>query len=235
MQGDISTKVSARQALLDEMEVDEGKVRGDMREDSTIRSLRDAQKDNSSNGESTPANAGDDIEMEIDDANADVEGEEDENLTPAVQTPGEESPAIATGDENEDDLFGEEQSEDMGLEENGNEGDGEEEDRGDRDEKDEVEGAENEMAALLNAELATTPDSPNMTEEQAQANAAAALNDFAMAGGLDEPAESPDPDAMREYRLGMSGVEGGVGMRRLASGLGVADDDDDESSEDSDD
>lgn len=89
------------------------------------------------------------------------------------------------------------------------------------------------MASMLRAELGSSPNTP---DEQAQASATAALNEFAMAGGLaQDQAESPDQgDTMRDYRLGVGGVEGGVGMRRLASGLGVADDDD-ESSDDSDD
>jgi transcription initiation factor TFIID subunit 7 len=96
---------------------------------------------------------------------------------------------------------------------------------------------EDEMAAMLRAELGNlvTDSSPAAmsvgtpgAEAQAQADAYNALNNFAMAGGMEalpfEPASSP---AYREY----SGVEGGVGMRRLAEGV----EEDDDSSDESDD
>ena len=64
-------------------------------------------------------------------------------------------------------------------------------------------------------------------DERAQANAMAALEDFALLGGLDagSPAVGGNP----------FGVEGGVGMRRLATGVPDGEDDEDEDSSDSDD
>ena len=162
----------------------------------------------------------------------DAEGEEQEVPTPAAQTSRTAgSPAQATVEE-EEDLFGDEQSDVTGAGQDEQEAGAEDEDEGRQDE--EVgDGQDDDMAAMLQAELGGSPATP---DEQAQASAAAALNDFALLGGLEQggPDSADQGEAMREYRSGMAGVEGGVGMRRLASGLEVGDDDD-ESSDDSDD
>ena len=113
--------------------------------------------------------------------------------------------------------------------------------------------ANDEMAEMLKAELADLPSSPPLAataaateagmtveseagemegleeglNEREVADANAALDDLSMAGmGGSSPAD---------IGFGYGGVEGGVGMRRLASGMMPGDDDDEDSSDDSDD
>lgn len=231
LQGDITTKVTARQVLVDELESMDDTRPTARKEQIAVPLGVDSSKDTSPSGLPTPAAVSQGRDDATEAMDVDAEGEEEEPITPAGQTPGQESsPAQATeGEEGEDDLFGDDQShsEDTGAEDDEDDAEGEE------DEEDihaEGEG-DDDMAAMLQAELAGSPATP---DEQAQANAAAALSDFAMAGGLEQGDSTDQGDALRDYRLGLAGMEGGVGMRRLASGLGVADDDD-ESSDDSDD
>lgn len=181
----------------------------------------------------TAAGTGDEGGDGVDDGEGeeDAEGEEEDGGDEGEDASGDEE----GGDDDADgEGEGDEEGAGVGAREQG--GDGEEYDE-DGDGVGMGDEEEDEMAAMLRAELGdlVTDSSPAAmsvgtpgAEAQAQADAYNALNNFAMAGGMEalpfEPASSP---AYREY----SGVEGGVGMRRLAEGV----EEDDDSSDESDD
>lgn len=245
LQDDVNTKVAVRQALLDEIEA------------KTADAGAAAATDDAAKAAATPA-AGDeerDDSAGLFDDDADGEGEF-EGQTPAA-TPGMamatpmpegESPAA----ESDEDLFGDDDDDDgdgesvgatpaatpglptPAVPEGDAEGEGEEEDGDDAEGDFEMGGDEDaevmdEMALLLQAELGGQPDPGDIaaaavSATEAGADAAAlALDDLAAAGALEAPSS-----------YGFSGVEGGVGMRRLASGVIAADDssDDDDSDDD---
>lgn len=185
-------------------------------------------------GTGTPA-AG--TPMEVDDPASASYYDEAPTPTPPIATPtAGPSPAINEYDgEDDDDLFGDAESEVTGVDmptpdqvnELGDDGDG------DGDEEEE-EDEEDEMAALLRAELGGEENEvvPDM-EEQLQADAAAALDDFAFFGGLEDEQGASSPMGHGEDDFVDLGglVEGGAGMRRYVDGAEGEDD----SSEDSDD
>lgn len=214
LQNDINTKVAARQVLLDAIQ----------KEQSDARAAAEAEEVKTTE----PAKA--DVEGEADgDADALFE---DDDMEPGSATPA--TPAIGVtpaAESDDDDLFGDGDDDDdldTPMETPappGMTGDGELDAQGDLDLVEEGEEGDgdllepddemDEMAALLQAEL----DGPQVADADtgAAADAAtAALDEFTLA----------------DQGFGGFGVEGGVGMRRLASGI-VPDDEDTE--EDSDD
>lgn len=237
LQDDISTKVAARQVLLDAIE----------KEQSDARAAAEAALPKAP-------------EEPVDDADGlfDEEGDVDSNATPAA-TPGllAATPAAEEYDDDED-LFGDadDGESDTGtaaantplppvevdvdmevdVEMDALFGDEAEVDAvppvgGDGDE--EMLEADDEMTAMLQAELGDDDgdlfgdDADDLFGEGGETAATDAA-----AAALDEFAREADAALNASIGSGFAGVEGGVGMRRLASGVV---DDDDSSGEDSDD
>ncbi|BEJ02973.1 hypothetical protein CcaverHIS641_0101480 [Cutaneotrichosporon cavernicola] len=237
LQDDISTKVAARQVILDAIE----------KEQSDARAAAEAA---APKAPEEPVDDGDGLFEE--------EGEMDSNATPAA-TPGllGATPAAEEYDD-DDDLFGDaddgesdtgtavantpmpqiEVDVDMDVDADGlfgDDGDGD----GDVDVEVQVEGVghevlleepDDEMAAMLQAELGDDDLFDDKGDDLFGDDGETAATDAA-AAALDEFARETDA-ALNASLGGFAGVEGGVGMRRLASGVA---DDDDSSVEDSDD
>lgn len=243
LQDDVNTKVTARQVLLDAIE----------KEQSDARAAAEAAAPK-------PEVVVDDGDAGLFEEDGDAEGEMDSNATPAA-TPGlvGVTPAAA---ESDDDLFGDDGDEsdtgtgvlntpapaastpailddemdiDGGVEEMDalfdDDGEGAGEDDGDEEMLD-ADDEMDEMAALLQAELGGNEPPPEAdaglsfdADLGAQAEAAtAALDEFVR-----------ESDAAALTNVPAFGVEGGVGMRRLASGVADDDDSDSADSQDSDD
>ncbi|KAK8850423.1 hypothetical protein IAR55_004341 [Kwoniella newhampshirensis] len=252
LQADVSAKIAARQALVDELDKTEGSA---------------AKADAGDGDEETPGGTPMDEDADMDDA----EGEYEDGGTPAAGREGRD--ASIQSSEGDDDLFGEDE-EDEG-EERGTEGDGEvaeEDDEEGYDDEDgegeeEEEEEEDEMSRMLRqelegldqAEVDETPATPG-AQEQADAAAAAALNDFAMAedySAFAAAAAGVDGDGTEEMdvsagdmnvfgdlaNLSMGDgagvgfeqpawVEGGAGRRRYARGVEAGSDDSSDESDD---
>jgi len=237
LQDDVNTKVAARQALLDAIEKKASDARKAAEPEPTQTEAEPEQEQEQ--------------EQEVDDDVADLfDDYADEQDTPAgtpMATPGVpaatplpgESPAPEQ-ESDDDDLFGddgeddeEEEGEDAASAAPEGEADGDGDITMEDDEMD-------EMALLLQAELgkdadvAATITDPETLGEGAVAAAEAELDAFAaMEGGFTpQPVPSTGTPTGFSAALPTFGVEGGVGMRRLATG--VEDDDSSGSDEDSD-
>lgn len=245
LQDDINTKVTARQTLLDAIEKDQ----------SDARAAAEAAAP-------PPAVAVGDADADADGL-FEEEGEMDSNATPAA-TPGllGATPAAAESD-GDDDLFGDgddgdesdtgtnalntpapvvtpamdESAMDMdlanvaGSDPQDDDADGLFDDDGDEDMLD-ADDEMDEMAALLQAELGGDAPAADDAELSFDADQGAAAD--AATAALDEFVRETDALSVNPPVGGFAGVEGGVGMRRLASGV-VDDDESSADSEDSDD
>lgn len=243
MRGDAETKIASRQVLVDELDVQAAQKRG--AQEVHDKGIREAEV------RASKARSGDrDIGMGVGDA----EGED--TSTPAGTTPAIGTPAVYE----EEDLFGDDddsvmegdagtpRSAYLGEDEVGEEMEEEEDEmaRMLRESMmgggDDAMGASGDVASPMSLSgMAGLASSPAPGQGESDEMAAAALANFADAEGMQE--EDLASVMMRELEMSMGagpsgsgngfGVEGGVGMRRLASGL--AGDDDDDSSDDSDD
>lgn len=285
MQADINTKISARQSLVDELE---SLTRAQQTQGKQVTLAEHAvppgPKATSTPGISTPADMELDREGDME-GEGDADGQHDGSGTPAVQrsSPVEASDDDLFGDEDtgdersrgegtdagsargQDDQYEAELEADMDGDADAD-GEGEYEEEGGDEDLGGEQAIDDEMAAMLQAELEDNDDSSatqqqashtgmdgyTQTVEDAGGSALAALNDLSMSGALDTQGENGAADMSMGMDLDMEmlgcndgeggegayggngfGVEGGVGMRRLASGIeGGGDSSSDEDSDD---
>jgi transcription initiation factor TFIID subunit 7 len=259
LQEDVNTKVAARQALLEAIEAKAAAARKAAEPEPT-QTEPDAEAEGEAEAEGDEDMA--DLFDDYADGEDTPVGTPmaTPGLPAATPLPGESpAPDIESDDE---DLFGDGDDDDDGEgegegegdaegegeggEEGGEEGEGEGEGDDEDDEMDEdgditMEDDEmDEMALLLQAELgkedaadvAATITDPETMGEGAVAAAEAELDAFARAEGGFTPMSLTGTPTDSNAALPMFGVEGGVGMRRLASG--VEDDSSGSEEEDSD-
>lgn len=237
LQADVTAKIGARQALVDEL--------GKAEEGSTM----EAAKQKEEAAEVTAVGEG--VEhRDVKESTVTTETPMDVDLdeggdgyseapTPVAVKDGEQasSPHYSDGD----DLFGDDDDDEDAEAVQAHRGEGDVVEQGDDE--------EDEMARLLRAELDgldpnAVDETPDMTEDQAQVDAAAsaALDSFAMSDAFGQFPAQEDTGSLGGFdftdsmeQITVPGfVEGGVGRRRLAMGA-EAGDIEDESSEDSDD
>ncbi|TYJ55259.1 hypothetical protein B9479_004089 [Cryptococcus floricola] len=244
LQADIQTKIAARQAIVDELgQAEEGAAIEATRQPLSIDEKASSPDDRE--GKESTAAAETPMPM---DADADVdmdEGAYSEAPTPAGENQEVRDSSPVYSDDG-DDLFGDDDDDD----DDGEDGpplplpEGDEQDE--EHEDDEDEGEEDEMARMLRAELdgldqmgGDDPDALPIVQDQADVDAAAALDTYGMTdefGGF-ENQEANAADLMASLDFGNveqmpasepEYIEGGAGQRRYAVGA-----DDDDSSEDS--
>ncbi|RSH87735.1 uncharacterized protein EHS24_000251 [Apiotrichum porosum] len=256
LQDDVNTKVAARQALLDAIEKDASDARA--AKEAEELALAPPVATPAPEGADADADADADAEADdLFDDGEDAEFDATPAVTPmptpgvtaATPLPEGESPAVADDESDEDDLFGDDLEDDGDVDmpqapppAGNDDEDDEEEEEGDVTmEDDEMD----EMAALLAAELGNAdlgggaPDDGGVGDGAGEGEgggvdadalaATAALDEYAHTAegaGFTGVAAQPPPMPQQVVQFG---VEGGVGMRRLASGV-VPDDDDDDSS-----
>jgi transcription initiation factor TFIID subunit 7 len=249
---DMENKMASRQTLLDELDAQAAEKRASKNAPAT--------SDLPAKGAAMPQD--EDIVMnDLDAEGENLSISTPAGTTPAIGTPAVYEDDDLFGDE-EESVMGMDAEGDAGTPRSAYVGGEVDEDTGDHDDDEENEmarmlresmggggdddmgdtgGIEDGMASPMSLSGMVLASSPAPGQGESDEMAAAALADFADAEGLDEAGDELASMMMRELEMSMAGgnanafgVEGGVGMRRLASGIAGVEDDD-ESSDDSDD